>query len=188
MYRDTVTIAATANVDYAFAGWNNGVKLNPYTFLAHDVTLQAIFINAPASSGDTLAYLAETDQKGLLYINSNYRTGTRFPPEMLQSRDSITGIEISGAMSPYVFRIFHGGDTAPERLIYEQNYMPEDFFETWFHAKLNQHQPIAQDSSLWITVEYVDTYNVTGAKNTSIPDDNWLSTDNVDSWIHLTEY
>ena len=188
MYRDTVTITATANDGYAFAGWSDGVHLNPYIFLAHDVTLQAIFVDAPASSGDTLAYLAATDQKGLLYINSNYRTGTRFPPEMLQGRDSITGIEISGTVCDYVFRIFQGGDTAPERLIYEQSYTPEDLYETWYHAELDQHQPIAQDSSLWITVEYVDKWVITGAKNTSIPDDNWLSTDGGNNWIHLTEH
>lgn len=188
MYRDTVTITATANDGYAFAGWSDGVHLNPYIFLAHDATLQAIFVDAPASSGDTLAYLAATDQKGLLYINSNYRTGTRFPPEMLQGRDSITGIEICGTMCDYVFRIFQGGDTAPERLIYEQSFTPEDLFETWYHAELDQHQPIAQDSSLWITVEYVDKWVITGAKNTSIPDDNWLSTDGGNNWIHLTEH
>lgn len=188
MYRDTVTIAANANVGYAFAGWSDGVNSNPYIFLAHDVSLQAIFVDAPASSGDTLAYLTATNQKGMLFIESNYRTGTRFPPDMLQGRDSITGIEISGTMVDYVFRIFQGGDTAPERLLYEQSYSPEEPFEIWYHAELDQHQPIAQDSSLWITVEYVDTWLATGAKNTSIPDDNWLSTDGGNNWIHLTEY
>ena len=188
MYRDTVTVTANANLGYAFAGWSNGVNLNPYTFLAHDVSLQAIFVEAPASIGDTLAYLTVTDQKGMLFINSNYRTGTRFPPEMLQGRDSITGIEIIGPVCPYVFRIFHGGDTAPERLLYEQSYDPEGSLEIWFHADLDQYQPIAQDSSLWITVEYIDGQITLGAKNTSIPDDNWLSTDSGDSWIHLTDY
>ena len=188
MYRDTVTVTATPNVGYAFAGWSNGVHLNPYTFLAHDVSLQAIFVDAPASSGDTIAYLTETAQKGMLFIDSNYRTGTRFPPEMLQGRDSITGIEIIGIMCTYVFRIFHGGDTVPERLLYEQSYTPEDPFESWHHAELDQHQPIAQDSSLWITVEYVDEWFITGAKNTSIPDDNWISTDSGVSWFHLPDY
>ena len=188
MYRDTVTVVALSKPGYTFAGWNNGVKYNPYTFLAHDMTLQALFAEAPLASGDTLAYLAETDQKGIVFINSNYRTGTRFPPEMLQDRDSITGIEIIGAMNSHVFRIFSGDDTAPGRLLYEQSFTPEDSFETWHHAELDQHQPIVQDSSLWITVEYVGTWFVTGAKNTSIPDDNWLSTDNGDSWIHLTDY
>lgn len=188
MYRDTVTVTATPNVGYAFTGWSNGVNSNPYKFLAHDVSLQAIFVDAPASSGDTLAYITETSQKGILFINSNYRTGTCFPPEMLQGRDSITGIEISGAMTPYVFRIFRGDDTAPKRLLYEQSFTPDSLYETWYHAELDQHQPIAQDSSLWITVEYVDTYIASGAKNTSIPNDNWLSTDNGNSWIHLTDY
>ena len=188
MYRDTVTVTANANLGYAFAGWSNGVKLNPYTFLAHDVSLQAIFVDAPASSGDTLAYLGNTDQKGVLFIDSNFRSGTRFPPEMLQGRDSITGIEIIGPSCTYIFRIFHGGDTAPERLLYEQSYIVEDGFETWHHAELDQHQPIAQDSSLWITVQMLESAFVFGAKNTSIPDDNWISTDSGDSWIHLTDY
>lgn len=188
MYRDTVTVTATANIGYSFAGWSNGVRSNPYTFLAHDVSLQAIFVDAPASSGDTLAYLGATDQKGMLFIDSNFRAGTRFPPEMLQGRDSITGIEIIGPVCTYIIRIFHGGDTAPERLLYEQSYTVEDGFETWHHAELDQHQPIAQDSSLWITVQLLESAFIIGAKNTSIPDDNWISTDSGDSWIHLTDY
>jgi hypothetical protein len=188
MYRDTITVTATANIGYAFAGWSNGVRSNPYTFLAHGVSLQAIFVDAPASSGDTLAYLGATDQKGMLFIDSNFRAGTRFPPEMLQGRDSITGIEIIGPVCTYIIRIFHGGDTAPERLLYEQSYTVEDGFETWHHAELDQHQPIAQDSSLWITVQLLESAFFIGAKNTSIPDDNWISTDSGDSWIHLTDY
>ena len=187
-YRDTVTVTANPNIGYTFAGWSNGVRNNPYTFLAHDVSLQAIFVEAPASIGDTLAYLTVTDQKRMLFINSNYRVGTRFPPEMLQGRDSITAIEIIGPVCPYVFRIFHGGDTAPERLLYEQSYDPEGSLEIWFHAELDQHQPIAQDSSLWITVQLLESTIILGAKNTSIPDDNWISTDSGDSWIHLTDY
>ena len=183
-----VTITTTANVGYAFAGWSNGVRINLYTFLAHDVSIQAIFVDTPASLGDTLAYLGVTDQKGVLFINSNFCAGTRFPPEMLQGRDSITGIEIIGPSCTYIFRIFHGGDTAPGRLLYEQSYTVEDGFETWHHAELDQNQPIAQDSSLWITVQLLESAFFVDTKNTSIPDDNRLSTDSGDSWIHLTDY
>ena len=187
MYRDTVTVTAIADVGYTFAGWSNGVQLNPYTFLAHDVSLQALFVDAPAASGDTLAYLAMTDQKGVLFIGSDYRIGTRFPPEMLQGRDSITALEIGGPLCTYVFRIFNGDDTAPQRLLYEQSYTAENGYEDWHHVELDQHQPIAQDSSLWITVQ-INSMIIQGAKNTSIPDDNWLSTDSGENWIHLPDY
>lgn len=188
MYRDTVTVTANANVGYTFAGWSNGVHLNPYTFLAHDVSLQAIFVDAPASSGDTLAYVSSASQKGILFIDSTYRIGTRFPPEMLQGRDSITAVEIGGPVCTYVFRIFNGDDSAPQRLLYEQNYTAENGFEDWHHIELDQHQPIAQDSSLWITVQLINSMIIQGAKNTSIPDDNWLSTDSGENWFHLPDY
>ena len=188
MYRDTVTVTATPNVGYAFAGWSNGVHLNPYTFLAHNVSLQAIFVDAPAPSGDTLAYVAETNQKGMLFIDSTYRFGVRFPPEMLQGRDSIISVEVDGPVCTYIIRIFNGSDTAPERLLYEQSFETEFNFETLFHFDLDQHQPVTQDSSLWITVQLIDGSLFTGAKNTSIPDDNWISTDSGASWFHLPDY
>lgn len=187
-YREPVTITALAEPGYSFIGWSNGVQYNPYTFLAHDVSLQAFFVDSQVVSGDTLAYVSATDQKGMLFIDSTYRFGVRFPPEMLQGRDSIISIEVIGPLSTYIIRIFNGSDTAPERLLYEQSFDPEFNFEIWSHFDLDQHQPVTQDSSLWITLQLIDEWFFTGAKNTSIPDDNWISTDRGASWFHLPDY
>ena len=187
MYREPVTLRAYAKPGYTFVGWSNGVHYNPYYFLAHDVTLQARYVENPVATGDTLAYVSLTDQIGVLFIDSTYRFGTRFPPEMLQGRDSIASVEVDGPMCTYVIRIFSGSETAPERLVYKQSFELENPFEDWHHFELEQHQPIAQDSSLWITMQLISSF-VTGPKNTSIPDDNWISTNSGNNWFHLPDY
>ena len=187
-WRDTVALIAVPAAGHIFHHWSDGTKYNPYRFLAHDVTLEAVFADVQTNSGDTLSHFAaESCTNGMNLIDSSYRFGTRFPPEMLQGRNSLVQIDIFTASATHLVRIYRGGDTAPGRLVHELTFIPENPLAGWRSIVLDEPLPIVQDSSLWIVLQYFGTRFVVGAKQTSIPDANWISLDDGGTWQHLTD-
>lgn len=187
-WRDTVILTALPAAGHVFHHWSDGNKNNPYRLLAHNVTLEAVFADVQTNSGDTLSHFAaEGYANGMNLIDSTYRFGTRFPPEMLRGRGSLLQIDVFATSAANIVRIYHGNDNAPGRLIHELTFIPENPVAGWRSIVFDEPLPIAQDSSLWIVTQSIGSRFGIGAKQTSIPDANWISLDDGVTWQHLTE-
>ena len=187
-YRDTVVLNATPANGYRFLRWSNGVNLNPYPILAHDVSLTAIFTKALAEEGDVLSYTGvNTSQQGVFNVNTSTRIGIKLPAYYLAGHNYLSAVDLYHYMGEYVIYVHSGGDDAPGPVVYTQPGAIRAASMSWNRIQFETPVPIDTNKNLWITVRFLDEEMASymGVPNLKISDGNWISTDNGNSWIHL---
>lgn len=188
-YRDTVTLTAIPAEGCRFLCWSNGAALNPYQFLAHDVSLEAIFTGALREENDTLSYTgADVQNKGLYSMPIGNRIGIKIPAEYLQGHNYLTAVDNYMHNHPVRVNIHLGGDDAPGTLVHTQQYQGTEGTFAWHRIVLDSAIALPPDSSLWVVIQPLDDDLIFGAKGVNVPDANWFSDDNGATWGHLNDY
>lgn len=189
-YRDTVILKAIPAEGCRFYCWSNGVEVNPYPLLAHDMSVQAIFVEEVFEEENVLSYTgSRTTDRDFYGLAPNHRMGVRFPVSILQGHDSVLAVEVYDHLNEYIINLHIGGENAPGAVVHSQRYTCNtDAFE-WSRITLDSLVAVNPDSNLWVTVQMTDEYSILfGALGVSSPDANWFSDDNGATWGHLNEY
>ncbi len=189
-YRDTVLLNATPANDYRFLRWSNGVNINPYPILAHDVSLTAIFNKNLAEDGDVLSYTGvNTRQQGVFNINKSTRIGIKLPAYYLAGHKYLSAVDLFHYFGDYVIYVHSGGDDAPGPVVYTQPGTIQSDRLSWNRLHFETPVPIDTNNNLWITVRFLrdEMASYMGAPGLNIPEGNWISTDNGNSWLHLNQ-
>ena len=188
-YRDTVTLIATPAEGNRFLCWSNGAIVNPYQMLAHDVSLEAIFLGALREENDTLSYTgADVQNKGLYSMPATNRIGIKIPAEYLQGHNYLTAVDNYMHNHPVAVNIHLGGNDAPGVLVHTQQYQGTEMTFDWHRIVLDSAIALPPDSNLWVVIQPLDDDLIFGAKGVNVPDANWFSDDNGTTWGHLNEY
>ena len=189
-YRDTVMLSASPANGYRFLRWSNGVSVNPYPILAHDVSITATFTKTLAEDGEVLSYTGtNTSQQGVFNVNTSTRIGIKLPAYCLAGHKYLTAVDLFHYLGEYVIYVHSGGDDAPGPVVYTQPGAIRAARMSWNRIQFETPVPIDTNQNLWITVRFLneDQLSFLGAPNLRIPDGNWISTDNGISWQHLNQ-
>ena len=188
-YRDTVNIVARPANGYRFLHWNNGSHINPYPFLAHDAELTAYFTNALAENGDTLSYTGtNASNRGTFTHANTNRAGIKIPASVLSGHKYLNAVDLYHYFGKYVVYVHCGGDDAPGSVVYTQPFEITDNNMGWHRAFFETPIPIDTNNNLWITIRFMnESISYMGIPHLDIPDGNWISTDNGETWRHLNQ-
>ena len=206
----TCTLTAITNEEYDFVNWTeNGEEVSANAEYVFTVTSDRQLVANFRSLRHNIRVVVQPEVGGAVSANRNtmgrsswlfyddgvYATsigaggtiywGSMFPSSMVNG-DFLTKValyENNYNTNMVTVYIYQGGDTAPETLLYSQNFTP--IGGDAFH-EITLSNPVIIDSSqnLWIVFSESGTYPANACADTGAPNNRWVSLDGV-AWMDV---
>ena len=148
-YGDTVTVKVNTNAGYRFTRWSDGVHFNPRRMVV-DSAVNLTAIVEPINATDTV-YYCNTAYQTSFGVGGAIYWGIRLYPADIERFSRLSKVLVyDGEDGLYQLRIYKGGYSSPNTLIYTQNVT---FTETddWREVTLDSALSVDASMPLWVT-------------------------------------
>lgn len=148
-YNDTVTVKVNTNPGYRFTRWSDGVHYNPRQMVV-DSAVDLVAIVEPINSSDTVHYCNSAYSTSYGFGGTAY-WGIKLLPADIEQFYRLSKVQVyDGDAGVYQLRIYKGGYSGPNSLIYFKN-VNFTGVEDWIEITLDSALIIDVTMPLWVT-------------------------------------